>query len=333
VLTPDEAEALIQNDSRNKDVLFPYLNGEDLNSRPDQSPGRWVINFFDWPIERAMEYPDCFRIVEEKVKPERELNTYSRNAKEIWWQYERVRPELYATIAGMERVLVVSQTGRRWEPDFQPLGIVYSHSTIVFALSARADFAKMQAFPHEEWRLQYGPSLRMDARYTPSDCFETFPFPINLDGLESIGEQYNEFRRQIMQSRQEGLTKTYNRFHNEDEKAEDITELRRLHTEMDQAVAAAYGWSDLDLGHGFHETRQGLRYTLSEPARREILDRLLALNHQRYAEECRSGLHETKVKKGGAKGARKKAGGMWFEESPGLKTGSNGERTLKRPER
>ena len=57
------------------------------------------------------------------------------------------------------------------------------------------------------------------------------------------------------------------------------------HVEMDNAVAAAYGWTDLDLGHGFHETKQGVRFTISEPARREVLDRLLKLNHERYAEE------------------------------------------------
>ena len=54
---------------------------------------------------------------------------------------------------------------------------------------------------------------------------------------------------------------------------------------MDKAVATAYGWQDLDLGHGFHETKQGIRFTISETARREVLDRLLALNHQRHAEE------------------------------------------------
>ena len=74
----------------------------------------------------------------------------------------------------------------------------------------------------------------------------------------------------------------------------DIARLRALHVELDQAVAAAYGWRDLDLGHGFHATKQGERYTLSEPARRTVLDRLLALNHHRYAEELKAGLHEKK---------------------------------------
>ena len=99
-----------------------------------------------------------------------------------------------------------------------------------------------------------------------------------------------------MLSRQEGLTKTYNRFHDPDESAADIQKLRDLHVEMDKAVAAAYGWSDLDLGHGFHETKQGTRFTISESARREVLARLLKLNHERYADEVKQGLHDKKGK-------------------------------------
>jgi hypothetical protein len=118
--------------------------------------------------------------------------------------------------------------------------------------------------------------------------------PVNL---ESTGELYYKYRRQIMLARQEGLTKTYNRFHNPDETAADIQKLRDLHVEMDYAVAAAYGWTDLDLGHGFHETKQGLRFTISEPARREVLARLLKLNHERYAEEVARGLHDKKKSK------------------------------------
>jgi hypothetical protein len=89
----------------------------------------------------------------------------------------------------------------------------------------------------------------------------------------------------VLQAAREGLTKTYNRFHDPKETASDIAELRTLHVEMDRAVAAAYGWSDLDLGHGFHQTKQGLRYTISEPARCEVLDRLLELNHERHRQE------------------------------------------------
>ncbi len=106
-----------------------------------------------------------------------------------------------------------------------------------------------------------------------------------------------------MQTRQEGLTKTYNRFHNPDETATDIQQLRELHIEMDNAVAAAYDWQDLELSHDFHQTKQGLRFTISETARQEVLDRLLELNHQRYAEEVAQGLHD-KGKSGGKKKAQ-----------------------------
>jgi hypothetical protein len=99
-----------------------------------------------------------------------------------------------------------------------------------------------------------------------------------------------------MKDRQEGLTKTYNRFHDPDETDRDIQQLRELHIEMDVAVAKAYGWEDLNLDHSFHDTKQGLRFTISEAARREILDRLLLLNHQRYQQEVEAGLHNKKKK-------------------------------------
>ena len=125
-----------------------------------------------------------------------------------------------------------------------------------------------------------------------------------------------------MQTRQEGLTKTYNRFHNPTCIDPDIQTLRHLHIQMDTAVAAAYGWHDLlpstsgrgaggeGLDHNFQETKQGLRFTISEAARREVLDRLLALNHQRYAEEVAQGLHDKKKgKRKNSKGKRQKAKG------------------------
>jgi hypothetical protein len=88
-----------------------------------------------------------------------------------------------------------------------------------------------------------------------------------------------------MVSLKESRTSVYNRLHNPDEYSADIARLRSLQVEMDQAVATAYGWQDLDLGHCFRTIEQGIRYTISEAARDEVLDRLLTLNHQRHAEE------------------------------------------------
>jgi hypothetical protein len=134
-------------------------------------------------------------------------------------------------------------------------------------------------------------------RYTPSRCFETFPFPKSAVGLADLGQRFIDYRQELLNRANKGLTALYNRFHTATENAADIQTLRDLHVEMDRAVAAAYDWSNLPLDHGFHDTKQGKRFTISEPARREVLDRLLALNHRRYAEEVAAGLHDKDAKK------------------------------------
>jgi hypothetical protein len=116
-----------------------------------------------------------------------------------------------------------------------------------------------------------------------------------------------------------GLTEVYNRLHSKSVASPESTALRDLHAELDRAVANAYGWTKLDLGHGFHETKQGTRFTISEAARREVLARLLKLNHERYAEEVAQGLHEKgKAGKGkkpskSSKGHRSSSGSGWFD--------------------
>lgn len=293
VLAPDEAQALIDQDPRNAEVLFPYLNGQDLNSHPEQQPSRWVINFFDWSEAQAQQYPDCYAIVKEKVKPARDAQKRAIR-KKYWWRFAERAPALYEAIAPLRRVLVVAQTSNTLGFSFAPKEIVYSNATIVIAFDLTSALATLQSTHHKLWVLQHASSLKGDARYIPRDCFQTFPFPDDMSRLEGIGERYHETRRGIMLNRQEGLTDTYNRFHDPDESASDIVGLRALHVEMDEVVAAAYGWDDIALGHGFHETAQGVRYTISEAARRDVLTRLLKLNHERYAQECREKLHKQK---------------------------------------
>ena len=299
VLEPEEAQALIDKDPRNADVLFPYLNGEDLNQRPDQSPSRWVINFFDWDLEQAEQYPDCMAIVRERVKPERLINN-DKGGRDFWWRYLRPRPELYRTIARLERVLVLARVSKSVAFALVPNGIIFNEKVVVFPFETH--FGVLQSTLHNIFAWKYSSTLKSDLNYSPSDVLDTFPFSADLSGLESISETYHDARQTIMLTRQEGLTTTYNRFHNPDERADDIAYLRDLHIEMDHAVAAAYGWDDLALDHGFHTTAQGVRFTVSASARRELLSRLLRLNHARYAEEVVAGLH---VK--GGKGKKKSA--------------------------
>lgn len=310
MLEPSEADALIASDGRNADVIFPVLNGQELNTRPDQSAERRIINFFDWPLDRptacrgysgpvASDFPGCLRILAERVKEER-LSKGGDTAKAPWWQFWRIRKELYQAISDATGVVTVAATSRTLAFAIVSARQVFSHATYVFTLDPHSGLAVLQSCFHESWVRQYASSMKNDLRYTPTDCLETFPLPTKITDLSEVGDGYHTLRRQIMRDRREGLTKTYNRFHDSDENSTDIQKLRDLHVEMDQAVAAAYGWTDLELDHGFHETKQGVRFTIGESARREVLQRLLKLNHERYAEEVKQGLH-------GKMGSAKKA--------------------------
>jgi hypothetical protein len=301
LLAPNEAKNLIVKNQRNKDVLFPFLNGEDLNTHPDQSPSRWIISFRDWPLEQAETYPDCMEIIREKVKPERDLMALKVDASakicaKLWWQHRRKALELYTTIANKKRVIAIAFTSRTCAFTFLTTNILFSNALVILNFDSNGYLATLQSNFHTEWAFANGSTMKTDLRYAPSDCFETFPFPSKMGSLDSIGERYYTNRQSIMLTRQEGLTKTYNRFHAPQEQAPDIVNLRQLHKEMDEAVARAYGWDDLKLEHGFHETKQGLRYAISEAARREVMDRLLLLNHQRHEEEVRAGLFEKGAK-------------------------------------
>ncbi|MGH3964868.1 MAG: Eco57I restriction-modification methylase domain-containing protein [Pseudonocardiaceae bacterium] len=300
-MTCDAARKLIEKDRRNKDLLFPYLNGEDLNSRPDCSASRWVIDFNDWAIEQAMNYPDVFGIVYEKVRPERQRvkpdGSYvlRKPLPDRWWQYADKRPALRKAIANLDRVLVIALVSKTGLPLWVPTGQVFSHMLGVFAVDRDAYLTLLSSNLHFAWWTTKGEStLRTDARYTPSDGFETFPQPELTERMDRVGEELHSFRRSVMLGRQLGLTRLYNLVHEPAVTDEEIQRLREIHTEIDQATAQAYGWPDLDFGHGFHDTRQGRRFTIAPDVQVEVLDRLLQLNHERYAEEIRQGLHAKK---------------------------------------
>jgi len=199
-----------------------------------------------------MEYPECLRIVEERVKPER-ANKADDVVAAPWWLFWRSRQELYNKIAALKQVLVRAQTSRTQASTFVPNGWVYDQKVIVFAPNCYGFFAVLDSNIHYVWVVNRGSTMRTDAVYTPSDCFETFPIPESLSQLEEIAKKYYSLRSQIMAERNQGLTATYNRVHDESCHDEDILQLRRLRVEMDNAVATAYGWKDLILAHGFIE--------------------------------------------------------------------------------
>lgn len=296
VLTPKEAEELTRRNSKNFDVVFPYARAEDINENPNQTFDAWVINFKNRAYDEAKKYSEVFDIVVNRVKPYRDTVKEEKTRKN-WWIHERQRPELYLAAAKLKRVLFHGFTSKYLCFSFLPTDIVFAAPHVVLALDGDEDFALLQSSFHEAWVRKYASTLETRMRYPVSDVFETFPFPESTSNLAEIGKAVYCERSKLMKSFALGLTEFYNRFHQKDETAEDIVRLRSLHAELDQAVAVAYGWDNLDLDYGFHATKQGERYTISEFARRAVLDRLLLLNHQRYAEEVKAGLHEKGAKK------------------------------------
>ncbi|MBB4683729.1 Eco57I restriction-modification methylase domain-containing protein [Amycolatopsis jiangsuensis] len=302
-MEPAAADELVARDTRNADVLFPYLNGQDLNSNPRCSASRWVINFHNWPEDRAKTYRECYDQVLRLVKPERDRNN-RKPRRERWWQYAERTPELVRAIAGLERVVVITRVSKTVMPVMVPTGQVMSEQVVVFATGDTAMLALLSSAPHYWWAKSRGSSMKTDLRYTPSDVFETFPLPELTQELRHLGNRLDTFRRDVMLSRQTGLTKTYNLAFDPSCTDEDIEELRAIHRAIDEATVRAYGWEDRieavgGLDHGFHQVGRETRYTVGPAAKREILDSLLELNNERYAEEVAQGLQDKK------KGARK----------------------------
>lgn len=322
ILTLEEAQRLIELDPKNKEVLFPYLNGDDLNSRPDQSPSRWVINFHDWPLEKAHQYKEPFRIVEEKVRPERTRlkpdGTFvlRKPLPQKWWIYAEKRPALYRTIEPLEQVLVINNHSKLPIFSFIMKQYVYSHALTIIAQDNFWTFCMLNSSFHEQWAWKYGSTMGASTlRYTPSALFETFPFlritsKNNLDKLNTMGKDYFDLRNNIMLELNLGLTNIYNQYHESNlgenltsaETIDKICELHHLHTKIDKAVLEAYGWDkdgpdgpSIDLRHDFYEVdylpeNDRIRFTIHPDARREILKRLLLLNHRIHEEEVKDGL-------------------------------------------
>ena len=276
ILSSDEAAALLECSGRNKDVLFPYLNGDDLTSNTDQAASRWIINFFDWPEEQAMKYSACWQIVKERVLPYRQErdqdgNYIRRNPlPQRFWQYGDSRTDFYRRIAKHERILVAAQTSKFITIDFAPNNQVFGQTVIMLAFSDYESFAVLNSDIHYAWIIANCSSLETRQRYIVSDGFDTFPRPpVTVECMER-GKRLYELRKSIMKRKTLGLTDLYNLFHDPAKDEPELVGLRALQADMNMVVAAAYEWRELDLGYDFHETKQGVRFTISELARREV---------------------------------------------------------------
>lgn len=306
------AREWIAEDDSYKDVLFPYLTGQDINSDVTHGTDRWVIDFHDWPLSKAQDYARAHAQVLTRVKPERELNN-RKVYREKWWQFGEKQLTMVRAIESLDRCIVIALVSKAVMPVMVPTGSVFAHKLGVFASDDFALLGLLSSASHYWWALDRSSTMKADLNYSPTDVFETLVCPPLTIRLRAAGTHLDTYRRDLMLARNMGLTATYNLVHNLDCHDEDIVELRRIHEEIDRATVEAYGWYDLlddsgqtphadpthetfPLDHGFHETDQGTRYTIGLLARTEIIDRLRQLNHQAYADEVHLGLHKKPVK-------------------------------------
>ena len=334
VATPlAEMRRLIAENPRNQEVIFPYIGGEEVNASPTHAHHRYVINFRDYPLRRgdigelwrdakperqaairrqavvpldypepvAADWPELLAIIEERVKPER-MRLSRRSRRDRWWMFGDRQPALQAAAENQKCALATSRVSEHMALTFLAGGSVYSDRLVIFPQQHAAIYGMLQSRPHEVWARFFGSSLKDHLTYTPSDCFETFPFPHRWrtdPTFEAVGKTYHDYRATLMGNNNEGLTKTYNRFHDPNETAPEIARLRELHADMDRAVLDAYGWYDIPtdcdflLDYPIDEAEWGTRkkpyrYRWPDDVRDEVLARLLDLNAEWAAQEARA---------------------------------------------
>lgn len=332
------------------EVIFDYLVGDDLNDSFLQDSSRKIINFFDWTLEKAINYGEAFEIVQNKVKPYRDT-VKDRSSREKWWQFARPRPNLYQAIENLKCVTVISSVTKHINFVVKENKYTFSSRLCVINSNSFSFFSQLQSSVHFVWITKFATTMDTRLIYNNTNVFENFPFLLNLTeifekSLSTIGEKYHEYRSHVMKNIQLGLTKVYNAFHSREilginfnlkglrnldkksiekqfskeiwnlwnhlqktpgtcsieEAVEGIVKLRQLHVEMDNAVLEAYGWQDVQLRHDFYEVdylpeNDRVRYTIHPEARKEILKRLLELNHKIHEEEVAAGLWDKKKPK------------------------------------
>ncbi|WP_437650363.1 type IIL restriction-modification enzyme MmeI [Sorangium sp. So ce362] len=300
-----ERDALVLADSRNATVLRPYLGGEDVNKHPRGAFDRYMIDFTSMSLEEARRWPMLMRVIEENVRPAREKDNRG-TYRTYWWRPGESGGALYAALRGLKRCLVTARVTKHLCFSFQPTDLAFNEKLYVFPFDGFVPFAVLQSRTHVPWAWLLSSTLETRLNYSASDCFDTFPFPqpdprTVIPALESIGEKLYETRASFMVDTNQGLTKTYNALKNPDSDDPRVLDLRALHEEMDRAVLAAYGWSDIAVPPYCPKTDED-RAAL-QAFEDEVIDRLFVLNAERAEQEKQAAAAAAPP----AKGARKPA--------------------------
>ncbi len=204
----------------------------------------------------------------------------------------------------MNSALALVRTSKVFYPRFVPTTWCLSDSLVVFVYDDAAHFAILTSSFHWWWAIAPpgtgGSSFKSDPRYTTTKSFATFPQPSLLPELTEVGAKLNQQRDEMMVTRDIGLRGLYDLVNDANQRSKDAERIRSAHVRLDEAVLAAFrqsnddvDWSDLRLDHDFYDCGGlGIRYTISEQSRNEMLQRLLELNFRRFATEVGSSYNQ-----------------------------------------
>jgi hypothetical protein len=286
IICPKQATDWLLRNPKLAAVLFPYLTGKDLNQSASLTPSRWIINFHDWPEERAKQYPECYQHLKTYVKPVREKSK-NRHERLRWWLHSAARRGLYSAIKRQTQTLVRSRISNLHILTFVPASWVYSDGIVVIATEEPSALALLQSGVHETWARRHSSSLRRDMRYSSTEAFQTFPWPHQKSKawtqLRSLATALENKRRQLMSAGNLSLQKLYKVMHKPVINDLQTQKLRSIHKLIDHCVLKAYHWEDL-IAHDSHQhQRIGKEsfFTFHESIRGELLLRLSRLNHER----------------------------------------------------
>ena len=219
ILEASEAIKLSKMDENNQNVIYPYLSGDDLNNSPTQKPSKYVINFFDWEEKEAKKFPDIYKIIEEKVKPDRQrwkedksgnpiIGEYAlrKPLPEKWWQHAEKRPALYNSIKDLEKVLTIVRISKYLNVIYVDKDYIYNDKCIVLTEKDKVLFVITQSTLFSEWSWKYGTTLGSGTLvFTPGSIYTPFPFCFNSSNKRQcidLGTQYQYLRQTIMSNTQ-----------------------------------------------------------------------------------------------------------------------------------
>lgn len=308
VLEKSQIEALYPAGAWDEKIIRPLMSGRDVTQSPRN---QWAMDFYGLDeLQVRGKYPELYQWILERVKPERVLNR-DHSSREFWWLYARTRADFRPALSGIGMALVTSLTAKHRTFVRVPAQTICDSTTVMFSLPDAAHLGVLSSKLHEVWAVAAGGRLGVgnDPRYNKTRCFETFAFPAaevdQASHIADLAEQLDAHRKR-QQATHPGLTLTgmYNVLQalrsgtvlSAKEKLIHeqglVSVLRQLHDELDAAVLAAYGWSDLladlRIAHGTVPAPEG--DSAAEAKRRfeeAVLERLVALNAERSAEEAR----------------------------------------------